>query len=60
MKKIAIIMIALVALNSFAARDCVEVRAAARTHKAVQTTKKRAKTRRKINLFLQRIIEGIF
>ncbi len=54
MKKIAIIMIALVALNSFAARDCVEVRAAARTHKAVQTAKKRAKTRRKINKKLVR------
>ena len=49
MKKIAIIMIALVALNSFAANDCFEARAAARTHKVVQTDKKRAKTRRKIN-----------
>lgn len=54
MKKIAMIMIALVALNSFAARDCVEVRAAARTHKVVQTAKKRAKTRRKINKKLVR------
>ena len=47
-------MIALVALNSFAVRDCVEVQAAARTHKVVQTAKKRAKTRRKINKKLVR------
>ena len=50
MKKIVIIMIALVALNSFAVRDCVEVNAAARTHKVVQ----RAKTRKKINKKLVR------
>ena len=54
MKKIAIIMIALVALSSFAVRDCVEVRAAARTHKVVQTAKKRAKTRKRINKKLVR------
>ena len=54
MKKIAIIMIALIALSSFAARDCVEVQAAAKTHKVVQTAKKRAKTRRKINKKLVR------
>ena len=47
-------MIALIALNSFAARDCIEAQAAARTHKAVQTAKKRAKTRRKINKKLVR------
>lgn len=54
MKKIAIIMIALIALNSFAAHDCFEARAAARTHKVVQTIKKRAKTRKKINKKLVR------
>lgn len=54
MKKIAIIMIALVALNSFAVRDCVEVKAAAKTHKVVQSAKKHAKTRKKINKKLVR------
>ena len=50
MKKILIIMIALVALNSFAVRDCVEVKAAAKTHKVVQ----RAKTMKRINKKLVR------
>ena len=54
MKKILIIMIALVALNSFAVRDCVEVKAAAKTHKVVQSAKKHAKTRKKINKKLVR------
>lgn len=54
MKNIAIIMIALVALNSFAVRDCIEAQAAARTHKVVQTAKKRAKTRKRINKKLVR------
>ena len=54
MKKIVIIMIALAALNSFAVRDCVEVRAAVRTHKVVQSAKNRAKTRKKINKKLVR------
>ena len=55
MKKIIVIMIALVALNFFAVRDCVEVQAAARTHKAVQAVKKRAKTRKRINKKLVKI-----
>ena len=50
MKKIVIIMIALLALNSFAAGDYVEVNAAVKTHKVVQ----RAKTRKKINKKLVR------
>ena len=50
MKKIVIIMIALVVLNFFPARDYVEVYAAARTHKVVQ----RAKTRKRINKKLVR------
>ena len=50
MKKIAIIMIALIALNPFAVYDCIEVNAAARTHKIVQTAnRKQAKTRKRIN-----------
>ena len=47
-------MIALVALNSFAVRDCVEVKAAAKTHKVVQSAKKRANTMKKINKKLVR------
>ena len=50
MKKIAIIMIALIALNSFTVNDCIEVNAAARTYKIVQTAnRKQAKTRKRIN-----------
>lgn len=50
MKKIVVIMIALLVLNSFAAGDCVNANAATRTHKVVQ----RAKTRKKINKKLVR------
>ena len=50
MKKIVIIMIALVALNSFPASNYVEVNATTKTHKVVQ----RAKTRKKINKKLVR------
>lgn len=50
MKKIVIIMIALIALNSFTVNDCIEVNAAARTYKIVQTAnRKQAKTRKRIN-----------
>ena len=54
MKKIAIIMITLIALNSFAVRDCVEVRAAARTIKTVQKSCKKGKAKKKINRKLVR------
>ena len=54
MKKFVIIMIALVVLNFFPARDCFEVQAAVRTHKVVQSAKKRANTMKKINKKLVR------
>ena len=54
MKKIVIIMIALVVLNFFPASNYVEVNAAARTHKVVQSAKRQAKTRKKINKKLVR------
>lgn len=58
MKKIAIIMIALIALNSFAVRDCVEVRAAAKTTKTVQRSCKKKKAKKKINrkIVMKRLI----
>lgn len=47
-------MIALVVLNFFPARDCVEVNAAAKTHKVVQSAKRQAKTKKRINKKLVR------
>ena len=51
MKKIVVIMIALLVLNSFAAGDCVNANAATRTHKIVQSAKR---TKKRINKKLVR------
>ena len=54
MKKIAIIMIALIALNSFTVNDYIEVKAAAKTTKTVQRSCKKKKAKKKINRKLVR------
>ena len=51
MKKIVVIMIALLVLNSFVAGDCVNAIAATRTHKIVQSAKR---TKKRINKKLVR------